>query len=142
MIIVEANQLQKYKGHQIKQKMTNYTILKQMKLFYIPQELELTQEASVGIEKASQKAYNNQLQRKSYQILEDSWKNCIKFYLTEKTSGESQHWKVTQWMESINGKEKDDSFNNRMEEKQPSTTQKIGKPAPIARKHNFNVKKQ
>ncbi|MBW0520105.1 hypothetical protein O181_059820 [Austropuccinia psidii MF-1] len=45
----------------------------------------------------------------------------------EKTSGPSQHLQVTQWMASIDGKEKHDNFNRRMEEKQPSTTQASSK---------------
>ncbi|MBW0474753.1 hypothetical protein O181_014468 [Austropuccinia psidii MF-1] len=35
----------------------------------------------------------------------------------EKIPGPSQHLQVTQWMASIDGKEKHDSFNSRMEEK-------------------------
>ncbi|MBW0571310.1 hypothetical protein O181_111025 [Austropuccinia psidii MF-1] len=50
VIIAEANQLQKDK------------------------ELTPPQEASVDIYKASQKAYNNALQHKEYQILADMWK--------------------------------------------------------------------
>ncbi|MBW0550961.1 hypothetical protein O181_090676 [Austropuccinia psidii MF-1] len=45
-------------------------------------------------------------------------------------------------MESIDGKEKHDSFKNRMEGKQPSTTQASTKKAPIASSSNSNVKKQ
>ncbi|MBW0539087.1 hypothetical protein O181_078802 [Austropuccinia psidii MF-1] len=40
------------------------------------------QEASVDIYKASQKAYNNTLQHKEYQILADLWKICMNSYLT------------------------------------------------------------
>ncbi|MBW0591163.1 hypothetical protein O181_130878 [Austropuccinia psidii MF-1] len=40
----------------------------------------------------------------------------------EKNPGPSQHLQVTQWLESIDGTEKHDAFNRRMEEKQPSTT--------------------
>ncbi|MBW0489710.1 hypothetical protein O181_029425 [Austropuccinia psidii MF-1] len=47
----------------------------------------------------------------------------------EKISGASQHLKFTQWMACIDGK-KHDSFNSRMEEKQPSTTQEISKNSP------------
>ncbi|MBW0589668.1 hypothetical protein O181_129383 [Austropuccinia psidii MF-1] len=43
---------------------------------------EPPQEASVDIYKASQKAYNNALQHKEYQILADLWKNCMNSYLT------------------------------------------------------------
>ncbi|MBW0586874.1 hypothetical protein O181_126589 [Austropuccinia psidii MF-1] len=53
-----------------------------MTLFYLQKELTPPQEASVDIYKASQKAYNNALQHKEYQILEDLWKNCINSYMT------------------------------------------------------------
>ncbi|MBW0594074.1 hypothetical protein O181_133789 [Austropuccinia psidii MF-1] len=42
----------------------------------------------------------------------------------------SQHLQVTQWMESIDGKEENDAFNRRMEEKQPSTTQESAQNSP------------
>ncbi|MBW0513664.1 hypothetical protein O181_053379, partial [Austropuccinia psidii MF-1] len=46
----------------------------------------------------------------------------------EKSPGPSQHLQITQWMESIDGKEKNDDFNSRMEEKttlhHPSMCQK------------------
>ncbi|MBW0540317.1 hypothetical protein O181_080032 [Austropuccinia psidii MF-1] len=48
----------------------------------------------------------------------------------EKVSGQSQHLKATQWMASIDGKEKNDAFNRRMEEKQPSSTQASAKNRP------------
>ncbi|MBW0548633.1 hypothetical protein O181_088348 [Austropuccinia psidii MF-1] len=44
--------------------------------------------------------------------------------------GSSQHLKVTQWMEYIDGKEEFDSFNSRMEEKQPSTIKASAKNSP------------
>ncbi|MBW0519786.1 hypothetical protein O181_059501 [Austropuccinia psidii MF-1] len=45
----------------------------------------------------------------------------------ERVPGTSQHLQGTQWMEFIDGKEKHDAFNSRMEEKQPSTTQASAK---------------
>ncbi|MBW0591813.1 hypothetical protein O181_131528 [Austropuccinia psidii MF-1] len=56
----------------------------------------------------------------------------------DKISGLSQHLQVTQWMEYIDGKEKHDAFNSRMEEKQPSTTQESAKNSPNS---NSNVKR-
>ncbi|MBW0513622.1 hypothetical protein O181_053337 [Austropuccinia psidii MF-1] len=44
--------------------------------------------------------------------------------------GPSQHLQVTQWMESIDGKEENDAFNSRIEEKQLSTTQASAKKQP------------
>ncbi|MBW0585294.1 hypothetical protein O181_125009 [Austropuccinia psidii MF-1] len=48
----------------------------------------------------------------------------------EKIPGPSQHFQVTQWMVSIDGKEEHDALNSRMEEKQPSTTQTSAKNSP------------
>ncbi|MBW0534633.1 hypothetical protein O181_074348 [Austropuccinia psidii MF-1] len=45
----------------------------------------------------------------------------------EKMFGPSQHFQVTKWMESMDGKEKHDSFNSKMEGKQPTTTQASAK---------------
>ncbi|MBW0564531.1 hypothetical protein O181_104246 [Austropuccinia psidii MF-1] len=55
----------------------------------------------------------------------------------EKIPGPSQHLKATQWMASIDGKEKHDAFNSRMEEKQPSTTQASAKNSPRSQKQKF-----
>ncbi|MBW0463954.1 hypothetical protein O181_003669 [Austropuccinia psidii MF-1] len=59
----------------------------------------------------------------------------------EKIFRPSQHLKVTQWMESIDGKEKNDTFNRRMEEKQPSTTQASAKNSPSSEQHQFQQEK-
>ncbi|MBW0570398.1 hypothetical protein O181_110113 [Austropuccinia psidii MF-1] len=55
----------------------------------------------------------------------------------EEIAGPSQHFQVTQWMESIYGKEEHDSFNSRMEEKQSSTTQASAKNSPSSQKQQF-----
>ncbi|MBW0588985.1 hypothetical protein O181_128700, partial [Austropuccinia psidii MF-1] len=60
----------------------------------------------------------------------------------EKIPGPSQNLQVTQWMASIDGKEKHDSFNSRMEENNPPPPKKVPKIAPIARSTNSNVKKK
>ncbi|MBW0501174.1 hypothetical protein O181_040889 [Austropuccinia psidii MF-1] len=77
-----ANQLQKNKGKQMYPKLKNYAILKLIILFNLQQEITPPQEASVNIYKAIQKAYNNALQHKEYQILADLWKNYMNSYLT------------------------------------------------------------
>ncbi|MBW0579016.1 hypothetical protein O181_118731, partial [Austropuccinia psidii MF-1] len=59
----------------------------------------------------------------------------------EKIPGPSQHLQVTQWMASIDGKEKHDGFNSRMEEKQPSTTQASSKNSPNSQKKQFQCEK-
>ncbi|MBW0576455.1 hypothetical protein O181_116170 [Austropuccinia psidii MF-1] len=56
--------------------------------------------------------------------------------------GSSQHLQVTQWIESIDGKEEYDAFNSRMEEKNPPPPKQVPRPAPVARSRNSNVKKQ
>ncbi|MBW0554805.1 hypothetical protein O181_094520 [Austropuccinia psidii MF-1] len=59
----------------------------------------------------------------------------------EKILGPSQLLQVTQWMASIYGKEKNDSFNRRMEEKQPSTTQASAKNSPSSQQQKFQHEK-
>ncbi|MBW0523907.1 hypothetical protein O181_063622, partial [Austropuccinia psidii MF-1] len=60
----------------------------------------------------------------------------------EKIPGPSQHLQVTQLMASIDGKKEHDAFNNRMEEKPPSTTQTSSKNSFSSQKKKSNVKKQ
>ncbi|MBW0575905.1 hypothetical protein O181_115620 [Austropuccinia psidii MF-1] len=59
----------------------------------------------------------------------------------KKISGASQHLLVTQWIASIDGKEEYDSFNSRMEEKQPSTTKASSKTSPSGHKQQFQREK-
>ncbi|MBW0524585.1 hypothetical protein O181_064300 [Austropuccinia psidii MF-1] len=59
----------------------------------------------------------------------------------EKIPGPYQHFQVTQWMASIDGKEKHDAFNRRMEEKQPYTTQESAKNSPSRQKQQFQWEK-
>ncbi|MBW0479235.1 hypothetical protein O181_018950 [Austropuccinia psidii MF-1] len=59
----------------------------------------------------------------------------------EKISGPSKHWQFTQWMETIDGKEKYDAFSSRMEEKQPSTTQSSAKNSPSSQKQQSQHEK-
>ncbi|MBW0578106.1 hypothetical protein O181_117821 [Austropuccinia psidii MF-1] len=60
----------------------------------------------------------------------------------EKISGTSQHLQVTQWMASIDGKEKHDALNRRMEEKKPSTTQVSAKNSPSSQKQKLQHEKE
>ncbi|MBW0534577.1 hypothetical protein O181_074292 [Austropuccinia psidii MF-1] len=60
----------------------------------------------------------------------------------EKILGPSQHLQVTQWMASIDGKEEHDSFNSRMEEKQPSTTQESARNSPNSQQQKFQSEKE
>ncbi|MBW0463501.1 hypothetical protein O181_003216 [Austropuccinia psidii MF-1] len=59
----------------------------------------------------------------------------------EKIPGPSQHLQITQWMASIDGKEKHDAFNSRMEENNPPPPKQVPKTGPIARSSNSNVKR-
>ncbi|MBW0564193.1 hypothetical protein O181_103908 [Austropuccinia psidii MF-1] len=56
-------------------------------------------------------------------------------------SGPSQHLQFIQWMASIYGKKENDSFNSRMEEEQPSTTQARAKNSPSSQKQQFQCEK-
>ncbi|MBW0566356.1 hypothetical protein O181_106071, partial [Austropuccinia psidii MF-1] len=67
--------------------------------------------------------------------LHESLPNC------EKIPGPSQHLQVTQWMASIDLKDKHDAFNRRMEEKQSSTTQASAKNSPNIQKKQFQSEK-
>ncbi|MBW0581811.1 hypothetical protein O181_121526 [Austropuccinia psidii MF-1] len=62
--------------------------------------------------------------------------------ICKKIPGPYQHLQVTQWMASIYGKEKHYSFNSRIGEKQPSTTQASARNTPVARSSSYNLKKQ
>ncbi|MBW0539274.1 hypothetical protein O181_078989 [Austropuccinia psidii MF-1] len=94
-------------------KLTDFAILKLIILFYLQKELKPPQEASVDIYKASQMAYNNELQHKEYQILADLWKNRMNSSLTVRKFLAIP----TIASYSMDGKERQDSFNSRMEEK-------------------------
>ncbi|MBW0516225.1 hypothetical protein O181_055940, partial [Austropuccinia psidii MF-1] len=60
----------------------------------------------------------------------------------ERLPGPSQHLQLTQWMASIDGKEKHDAFNSRKKEKQPSTTQASSKNSPSSQKKKFQREKE
>ncbi|MBW0568939.1 hypothetical protein O181_108654 [Austropuccinia psidii MF-1] len=60
----------------------------------------------------------------------------------EKIPGPSQLVQVTQWMASIDGKETHDTFNSRMQEKQPFTTQASAKNSPSSHKKQVQCEKE
>ncbi|MBW0591119.1 hypothetical protein O181_130834 [Austropuccinia psidii MF-1] len=60
----------------------------------------------------------------------------------EKIPGPSQHFQVTQCMESIDRKEEHDYFNSRMKEKQPSTSQASAKNSPSRQQKQFQCEKE
>ncbi|MBW0587891.1 hypothetical protein O181_127606 [Austropuccinia psidii MF-1] len=59
----------------------------------------------------------------------------------EKIPGPSQYLKISQWMASIDGEEKHDALDTRMEEKQPSTTQASAKNSPSGQQQQFQHEK-
>ncbi|MBW0588668.1 hypothetical protein O181_128383 [Austropuccinia psidii MF-1] len=60
----------------------------------------------------------------------------------EKISEPSQYLQIAQWMASIDGEEKHDALDTRMEEKNPPVPKQVPKTAPVASSSNSNVKKQ
>ncbi|MBW0478600.1 hypothetical protein O181_018315 [Austropuccinia psidii MF-1] len=80
------------------------------------------------------------------QRVSDPFRSVEKFHEfvpdCEKIPGPSKHLKGTQWMASIYGKEKHDSFNSPMEEKQRSTTQAGAKNRPSSRKQQFQCEEE
>ncbi|MBW0572165.1 hypothetical protein O181_111880 [Austropuccinia psidii MF-1] len=114
-----------------------------MTLFYLQKELKLPQEASVDIFKASQKAYNNALQHKEYQILADLRKNCMNSYLTvRKFLGHRNTCKLLNGWHPL--MEKKDMMLLRAEwrKNNPPPPKQVPRPAPVASSSNSNVKKQ
>ncbi|MBW0563879.1 hypothetical protein O181_103594 [Austropuccinia psidii MF-1] len=59
----------------------------------------------------------------------------------EKVPGPSQYLQISQWMASIDGEEKHDALDTRMEEKQPSTTQASAKNSPSGQQQQFQHEK-
>ncbi|MBW0593908.1 hypothetical protein O181_133623, partial [Austropuccinia psidii MF-1] len=59
----------------------------------------------------------------------------------KKVPRSSQHLQVTQWMESIDGKEEYYAFDSRMEEKQSSTTKASAKTSPSGQQQQFECEK-
>ncbi|MBW0582679.1 hypothetical protein O181_122394 [Austropuccinia psidii MF-1] len=59
----------------------------------------------------------------------------------EKVPGQSQYLQMAQWMAAIDGKEKHDALDTRMEAKQPSTTQTSVKNSPSGQKKQFQCEK-
>ncbi|MBW0499998.1 hypothetical protein O181_039713 [Austropuccinia psidii MF-1] len=141
--MAEVNLLKKDKGQLMIAKLINYVILKLLILFYLQIELTLQQKASVDIHKASQNAYNNVLQHKDYQILEDLWKNCMNSYLTVRnflghpnTCGLLNGW--NQLMQKKNMM----LLTAEWREKNPPPPKQVPETAQVASSSNSNVKKK
>ncbi|MBW0576806.1 hypothetical protein O181_116521 [Austropuccinia psidii MF-1] len=114
-----------------------------MTLFYLQKELTQPQEASVDIYKASQKVYNNALQHKEYQILEDLCKNCMNSYLTvEKSLGHPNTCKLLNGWHPLMEKKNMILLPAEWRKNNPPQPKQVPRPAPVARSSNSNVKKQ
>ncbi|MBW0586827.1 hypothetical protein O181_126542 [Austropuccinia psidii MF-1] len=105
--------------------------------------MTLTQEASLDIYKDSQKAYNNSLQHKEYQILAYLWKNCINSYLTlRKFLGHPNNCKLLNvWNPSMEKKNMM-LLTAEWRKNNPPPPKQVPQTAPVARSSNYNVKKQ
>ncbi|MBW0581170.1 hypothetical protein O181_120885 [Austropuccinia psidii MF-1] len=114
-----------------------------MKLFYLQKELKLSQEASVDIYKASQKAYNNALQHKKYQILADMWKNCMNSYLTvRKFLGPPNTCKLLNSWNPFIEKKNIMLLTVEWRKNNSQPPKQVPRPNPVASSRNYNIKKQ
>ncbi|MBW0530532.1 hypothetical protein O181_070247 [Austropuccinia psidii MF-1] len=142
MIMAEANLLQKDKGQFMTSKLINYVILKLIILFYLQKELTPPQEASVDKYKASQKAYNNTLQHREYQVLADLWKNCMNTYLTvRKFPGHPNTCKLLKGWQPLMEKKNMILSTAEWRKNNPPPPKQVSKTAPVASSSNCNVKK-
>ncbi|MBW0549500.1 hypothetical protein O181_089215 [Austropuccinia psidii MF-1] len=105
-------------------------------------ELKPPQEASVDIYKASQKAYNNALQHKEYQILADLWKTCMNAYLTvRKFLGHPNTCKLLNGWHPLLEKKKMMLVREEWRRNNLPPPKQMPKTAPVARSSNSNIKK-
>ncbi|MBW0531907.1 hypothetical protein O181_071622 [Austropuccinia psidii MF-1] len=106
--------------------------------------MELTgpQEASVDIYKVCQKAYNNALQNKYYQILADLWKNFMNSYLTvRKFLGHLNTFKLLNGWNLLMEKKNMMLSTEEGRKNNPPPPKQVPKTAPVARSSNLNMKK-
>ncbi|MBW0574332.1 hypothetical protein O181_114047 [Austropuccinia psidii MF-1] len=101
------------------------------------------QKASVDIYKALQKAYNNALQHKEYQILADLWKNCMKSYLTvRKFLGHPKTCNLFNGWNPLMEKKNMMLLTAEWRKDNLPPPKQVPKTAPVARSSDSNVKKQ
>ncbi|MBW0553913.1 hypothetical protein O181_093628 [Austropuccinia psidii MF-1] len=114
-----------------------------MTLFYFQKALTPPQEAPVDIYKASQKAYNNELQHKEYQILEDLWENCMNSYLiVRKLLGHRSTCKLLNGWNPLMEKKNMMVSTAEWRKNNPTPPNQVPRPAPVASSSNYNVKKK
>ncbi|MBW0479238.1 hypothetical protein O181_018953 [Austropuccinia psidii MF-1] len=124
-------------------KLTNYAILKLIILFHLQTELKPPQEALVKIYKASQKAYDNALKHKEYQILSDLWKNCLNYYLTvRKFLGHPNTCKLPNGWHPLMEKKNMTLLTAEWRKNNPPPPKQVPKIVPEARSSNSSIKKQ
>ncbi|MBW0466940.1 hypothetical protein O181_006655 [Austropuccinia psidii MF-1] len=103
----------------------------------------MPQEASVDVCNASQKAYNNELQHKEYQILADLWNNCMNSYLTvRKFLGHPYTFKLLNGLHPLMEKKKMMLLTTESRKNNPHPPTKVPKTAPVGSSSHSNVKKQ
>ncbi|MBW0593605.1 hypothetical protein O181_133320 [Austropuccinia psidii MF-1] len=143
VIMAEANELQKDKGQFMAPKLIHYVILKLIILFYLQTELTPPQEASVDIYKASQRAYNNALQHKEYQINADLWKNCMNSSLNvRKFLGHPNTCKLLNGWHTLMEKKNMMILTLEWRKNNPPLPKQVPNTELVASSRNFNMKKQ
>ncbi|MBW0517510.1 hypothetical protein O181_057225 [Austropuccinia psidii MF-1] len=114
-----------------------------MTLFYLQTERTLLQQASLDIYKASQKAYNNALQHKEYQILADLWKSCMSSYVTVRTFlGHPNTCKLLNGLHPLMKKKNMMLLTEEWRKNNPLPPRKVPIPAPVVSSRHSNVKKK
>ncbi|MBW0564664.1 hypothetical protein O181_104379 [Austropuccinia psidii MF-1] len=100
-------------------------------------------EASVDIYRARQKAYNNALQHKEYQILADLWKNCINSYITvRKFLGHPRTFKLPNGWHPLMEKKKMTLLTAEWRKNNPPPPKQVQKIPPVAKSRSSDVKEQ
>ncbi|MBW0548390.1 hypothetical protein O181_088105 [Austropuccinia psidii MF-1] len=124
-------------------KLKNHAILKLIILFYAQKELTPPQEASVYIYKVSQKAYNNALQHKEYQILSYLWKNSMNSYLTvrEFLAHPIPFKLLNGWHQLMDNKYMM-LLTAEWRENNPPPPKQVPRTAPVARSRSSNIENQ
>ncbi|MBW0564148.1 hypothetical protein O181_103863 [Austropuccinia psidii MF-1] len=91
--------------------------------------------------KSRQKAYNNGLKHKEYQILSDLWKNCMNPYLTvRKLLGNTNTCKLLNGWHPLMEKKNMILLTEEWKKNNPQPPKKVPKTAPVASSSNYNVK--
>ncbi|MBW0527698.1 hypothetical protein O181_067413 [Austropuccinia psidii MF-1] len=94
-------------------------------------------------EKARQKAYNNALKHKEYQMLADLWKNCMNSYLTVRNFlGHPSTFKLLNGWHQLMKKKNMILLTVEWTKNNPPPPKQVPRPAPVASSQNSNIKKQ